>query len=474
MGTHPIFESDFDCLTADPDGFKFSKMPAGGGMDFTYGQQHEVTGGPDAGEKSRPRARETAATYKNQFMSASLSKKVVGISRIANFQELKDTSDLKELSIQDALFLKPIAQMNISVSIPAIVNKRNQKAISNWEVMERLKAMVAPREFTHIKVTKSTLDFIRFEGEVANKPVMEDIISRVDGKHMKLSGFQEPFKIKCGPAKSNYPTKVDWNNFFRDALDMDETKPGERPDTVHICNLPRKFFSIGDNVRPSESIIKRVFQKFGEIRQMDIPVLDPYRPKIDPQIDARKHANPVLFDAFIQFKSYDGFMLMMDGLRDMKLVLNREKVLAAAILVNFDKTKHLSERELKKRYLLRRRILKEEDAMADEKKRRIEEEDRRIEEEKKKEAEKTSPNARKRTEKGRTENTTRGAETAAHSASVGGGSHAHLPVRQNEDGDRIYRSQRAREGNRTQAKSGRGKRTQEGREEKSSNGRSTE
>ena len=94
-------------------------MPAGGGMDFTYGQQHEVTGGPDAGEKSRPRARETAATYKNQFMSASLSKKVVGIARVANFQELKDTSDLKELSAQDALFLKPIAQMNISVSIPA-------------------------------------------------------------------------------------------------------------------------------------------------------------------------------------------------------------------------------------------------------------------------------------------------------------------------------------------------------------------
>ena len=78
--------------------------------------------------------------------------------------------------------------------------------------MERLKAMVAPREFTTIKVTKSTLDFIRFEGEVANKPVMEDIISRIDAKHMKLSGFSEPFKIKCGPAKSNYPTKVSLKN----------------------------------------------------------------------------------------------------------------------------------------------------------------------------------------------------------------------------------------------------------------------
>ena len=82
---------------------------------------------------------------------------------------------------------------------------------------------------------------------------------------------------------------------------MDETKPGERPDTVHLQNLPCKFFNIGDNIRPSEGkfsklsvwaqpvylkgtthhsslgILKRVFGKYGEIRQMDIPVLDPYR-----------------------------------------------------------------------------------------------------------------------------------------------------------------------------------------------------
>jgi len=40
-----------------------------------------------------------------------------------------------------------------------------------------------------------------------------------------------------------------------------------------------------------------------------------FRPKIDPTIDARKHSNPVLFDVYIQYKSYDGFMLCMDGLR---------------------------------------------------------------------------------------------------------------------------------------------------------------
>ena len=105
--------------------------------------------------------------------------------------------------------------------------------------------------------------------------------------------------------------------------------------------------------------------------------MDPYRPKIDPKIDPRQHSNPVVFDSFIQFKSYDGFMLMMDGLRDMKLVKKKEKVLGSLIMVTFDKSKHLTERELKKRYLLRRRILKEEDAMAGEKKRRIEQEERR-------------------------------------------------------------------------------------------------
>ena len=89
-------------------------------MDFTYGQQNEVTGGPDAGEKSRPRARETAATYKNQFMSENLSKKVVGISRIANFQQLKDTSDLKELSIQG------LKSLHLSFFIvPRLIFKQN-------------------------------------------------------------------------------------------------------------------------------------------------------------------------------------------------------------------------------------------------------------------------------------------------------------------------------------------------------------
>lgn len=62
---------------------------------------------------------------------------------------------------------------------------------------------------------------------------------------------------------------------------MNEMKPGERPDTVHISGLPSKWFiskrSHQDSDKPSELILQRVFEVFGEIRRVDIPMLDPYR-----------------------------------------------------------------------------------------------------------------------------------------------------------------------------------------------------
>ena len=40
-----------------------------------------------------------------------------------------------------------------------------------------------------------------------------------------------------------FPSKHDWDSFFRDSDNYDETLPGERPDTVHLSNLPCKFFT---------------------------------------------------------------------------------------------------------------------------------------------------------------------------------------------------------------------------------------
>lgn len=71
---------------------------------------------------------------------------------------------------------------------------------------------------------------------------------------------------------------------------MNEMKPGERPDTIHMQNLPTKWFvnqqdkSGVNKDKPSEYVLKKVFGTFGEIRAVDIPMLDPYRQvSIKPQ-----------------------------------------------------------------------------------------------------------------------------------------------------------------------------------------------
>ena len=64
---------------------------------------------------------------------------------------------------------------------------------------------------------------------------------------------------------------------------MNEMKAGERPDTIHFENLPCKWFvnyqdkSGVAHDKPSEFVLKKTFQAFGEIRIVDIPMLDPYR-----------------------------------------------------------------------------------------------------------------------------------------------------------------------------------------------------
>ena len=75
------------------------------------------------------------------------------------FQSCNDTSDAVELFGPQQLYLKPVARLNISVQLPQL--KQPGKTISNWEVMERLKNMVRPTEFIVLKVSKSTLEFIR-------------------------------------------------------------------------------------------------------------------------------------------------------------------------------------------------------------------------------------------------------------------------------------------------------------------------
>lgn len=254
---------------------------------------------------------------------------------------VSDTAEAVELCPEYNLYLKPIAKMTLSVALPHL--KMPGKSISNWEVMERLKSMVQPDQFSSLRISKSTMDFIRFEGEVENRSVAKRILARLEGKSIKLSGFTDVLKVRAAENKVDFPTRHDWDSFFRDAKDMNETVPGERPDTVHLEGLPCKWFAQKDASpdRPSEAVLKGVFERFGKIRNADIPMLDLYREEMmGKNFNTFSFGGHLNFEGYVQYQDHTGFVKAMDSLRGMKLMFKGEdgKAVACNIKVCVFKT----------------------------------------------------------------------------------------------------------------------------------------
>ncbi|XP_064227045.1 A-kinase anchor protein 17A [Aotus nancymaae] len=313
-----------------------------------------------------------------------------------------DTSEAVELCPAYGLYLKPITKMTISVALPQL--KQPGKSISNWEVMERLKGMVHSQQFSTLRISKSTMDFIRFEGEVENKSLVKSFLACLDGKTIKLSGFSDILKVRAAEFKIDFPTRHDWDSFFRDAKDMNETLPGERPDTIHLEGLPCKWFALKESgsEKPSEEVLVKVFAKFGEIRNVDIPMLDPYREEMTGRnFHTFSFGGHLNFEAYVQYREYAGFIQAMSALRGMKLMYKGEdgKAVACNIKVSFDSTKHLSDASIKKRQLERQKLQELEQQREEQKRREKEAEERRRAEERKQKELEELERERKREEK---------------------------------------------------------------------------
>ncbi|XP_051762502.1 A-kinase anchor protein 17A [Ctenopharyngodon idella] len=315
---------------------------------------------------------------------------------------VNDTAEAVDLCPEYNLYLKPIAKMTISVALPHL--KMPGKSISNWEVMERLKSMAQPDQFSSLRISKSTMDFIRFEGEVENKSVVKRILTKLEGKSIKLSGFTDVLKVRTAENKADFPTRHDWDSFFRDAKDMNETVPGERPDTVHLEGLPCKWFAQKDGSpdKPSETVLKTVFERFGKIRNVDIPMLDPYREEMTGKnFNTFSFGGHLNFEGYVQYLDHTGFVKAMDSLRGMKLMFKGDdgKAVACSIKVTFDTTKHLSDSSLKKRQQERLKLQELEKQREEQKRREKEEEERRKEEERKQREQEEQEKERRREEK---------------------------------------------------------------------------
>lgn len=279
-----------------------------------------------------------------------------------NIQVCRDTSDAVALYLPQRLYLKSYAKLNISVQLPS--HKVHGKTISNWELMEKLRKMIQPESFSLLKVSKHSSEVIRFDAEIENYSMLKMVIMRLDERVVKLNDYPEPLRVKVCEAKSDFPSRHAWDSFFRDASDMDEMKPGERPDTIHISNLPIRWFvhknERDEDAMPSESLFKKVFEKFGRVRQVDIPIADPFRLQMKSAIRGIMYPTEdaaVYFEGYVQFNEYVGFVRCMDELRGKKLVRKQDDIAEwCSIRVDFDKTKHMTDAAIKRRAIVRERL----------------------------------------------------------------------------------------------------------------------
>lgn len=291
-----------------------------------------------------------------------------------SIQVCRDTSDAVALYLPQRLYLKSFAKVNISVQLPT--HKHYGKSLSNWELTEKIRKMIQPDAFSVLKVSKHSSEVIRFDAELENREKLDRVLGQLDNRVVQLNDYPEPLKLKASEAKSEFPSRHMWDSFFRDATDMDEMKPGERPDTIHISNIPISWFvpdrEPDKDAPPSDSMFKKVFEKFGAIRQVDVPAADPFRKQMKEGmrgITIPVGDSTLYFEGYIQFSEYVGFVRCMDALRGRKLLRKKDDISEwCNIVVDFDKTKHMTDAAVKRRAIVRERLMARQRAKVEEEK----------------------------------------------------------------------------------------------------------
>lgn len=252
---------------------------------------------------------------------------------------VSDPSEAMELCASQQLYLKPIAKLTISVVLPE--HTRSTRAFSKWEVMDKLKNMICPDQFTSVKVSKRTKDFIRFEGEAETKHLVCSLKEKLHGKMIKLNGFKDDLQVVATEASPDLPTPQESEGILTGREMMEEDLAEQSSDVlncIHLEGLPCKWFALrgSGSETPSEDILRAVFESFGKIKNVDIPMLDPYRQEmVGGNMNNFIFRGLRTFEAFVQYQESTAFAKAMETLKGMKLMFKGDdgKALACNIKV---------------------------------------------------------------------------------------------------------------------------------------------
>lgn len=229
-----------------------------------------------------------------------------------------------------SLFLVPQKKITVVVVLPT--SHTVGPSISNWDMMEKLRQGAQPEQFVNLRVEHSSRERISFVGELLSLRAMRKVVLLLNGKTMRMPGFQEPFKVKAYSLDVNFPKKKDWEAFYRSKglTNFADGSPGERPDTVRVSRVPVEWFvdqsDLDAGEWPSKALIAQSFSQFGVLSNVGVYLHKMAAPQLQQVEGAFSSFGPALghsarlFDAFLQFDDYSGFCNAMLGLKGMHMM----------------------------------------------------------------------------------------------------------------------------------------------------------
>ncbi|XP_072287596.1 A-kinase anchor protein 17B-like [Pyxicephalus adspersus] len=291
-----------------------------------------------------------------------------------------DDSEAVELCATYHLYLKPRAKLIITIILPDETDQC--RPVSNWDILEQMKNLVAPDYFSSLRIVKSTKELIRLEGETDTTQLCQIFLEKINGKTLQINNLSDPARLEVHKAPLESPTIEKAKVIMPEQKgDIEDTMDhSTKPSCIHLEGLPCKWFSEWNaNIdKPSEKMLKSAFEKYGKIVFIDIPMLDPYRegnvgsPVTPGSLQA--------FEAFIQYEDKSSAINAVCSLQGMKLMYAAEdgKSLACDFKVCLDTTNHFSEQAVNKRAAERLRLQelelqRKQEKEEDERKRKMEE-----------------------------------------------------------------------------------------------------